>query len=144
MWTVLQIYMFSLADAFEASFILKKVFAYIYRLVILWNEDVCANWKSWFRSALKCSCHGKYFLCLLCKRLWSLWWRYLAHFDPLWKVTNTWEICMLSTLPSWPDVSVIPLCLVYRIAFSWTEELNGVLWVSGTSVITFFSLPFLF
>lgn len=43
MWTVLQIYMFSLADAFEASFILKKVFAFIYRLVILWNEDVCAN-----------------------------------------------------------------------------------------------------
>lgn len=58
----------------------------------------------------------------------------LAHFDPMWKVMNNWEICMTFSVPAWSVLSLINLLVFTGL---YLREPGGLLWISGTSLMLF-------
>lgn len=70
-----------------------------------------------------CNCSYKWF--------WSQWWRYLAHFDSMWKVMNTWEICLLAFYSTCLARSVLDPSVLFT---GWFQEHENLMVYSGFQV----------
>lgn len=65
------------------------------------------------------------------KWFWSQWWRYLAHFDPMWKVMNTWEIYLLAFYSTCLARSVLDPFVLFT---GWFQEHENLMVYSGFQV----------